>query len=83
LYALPAHRFARHLVAGDARACAGALARFVDAGASHVAVFVTADDPLLQFEDLAGEFAGLVACPGDGRSQGSSVDEPAAIDVER
>jgi len=83
LYALPAHRFARHLVAGDARACAGALARFVEAGASHVAVFVTADDPLLQFEDLAGEFAGLVACPGDGRSMRSARDEPVAIDVER
>ena len=65
LYGLPAHSFARHLVTGDARTCATALARFVDAGANHVAVFVTADDPLVQFEDVAGEFAGLVACPPD------------------
>ena len=83
LYGLPAPRFARHLVAGGARACAGALARFVEAGASHVAVFVTADDPLLQFEDLAGEFAGLVACPGDGRPVGPARDESATTGVER
>jgi len=60
LYGLPARSFARHLVAGDARACATALARFSEAGAQHVAVFVTSDHPLVQFEDLAGEFAGLV-----------------------
>ena len=62
LYGLPARSFTRHLVAGDARGCARALSRFVDAGAAHVAVFVTCDDPLIPFEDLAGEFAGLVAC---------------------
>jgi alkanesulfonate monooxygenase SsuD/methylene tetrahydromethanopterin reductase-like flavin-dependent oxidoreductase (luciferase family) len=62
LYGLPGPSFARHLVAGTARQCASALARFAEAGAQHVAVFVTADDPLVQFEDLAGEFAGLVTC---------------------
>ncbi len=62
LYGLPARSFARHLVTGDARRCAAALGRYVEAGAQHVAVFVTDDDPLVQFEDLAGEFAGLVAC---------------------
>ena len=50
-------------MAGSARTCAAALARFSEAGAQHVAVFVTSDDPLVQFEDLAGEFAGLVASP--------------------
>ena len=64
LYGLPAHSFERHLVAGSARKCAAALARFAEAGAQHVAVFVTADDPLGQFEDLAGEFAGQVASRG-------------------
>jgi alkanesulfonate monooxygenase SsuD/methylene tetrahydromethanopterin reductase-like flavin-dependent oxidoreductase (luciferase family) len=63
LYGLPARSFERHLVVGDARRCARALARFTEAGAQHVAVFVTSDDPLVQFEDLAGEFAGLLASP--------------------
>ncbi len=63
LYGLPARPFERHLVVGDARRCARALARFTEAGAQHVAVFVTSDDPLVQFEDLAGEFAGLLASP--------------------
>ena len=61
LYGLPARSFARHLVAGDARSCAQALGRYAEAGAQHVAVFLTADTPLVQFEDLAGEFAGLTA----------------------
>ena len=61
LYGLPARSFERHLVAGNARTCAESLARFAEAGAQHVAVFVTSDDPLVQFEDLAGEFAGLIA----------------------
>jgi len=63
LYGLPAASFERHLVAGDARTCAAMLARFAGAGAQHIAVFITSDDPLVQFEDLAGEFAGLVAPP--------------------
>ena len=63
LYGLPARSFERHLVTGTARACATVLARYVDAGAQHVAVFVTTDDPLVQFEDVAGEFAGHVASP--------------------
>jgi alkanesulfonate monooxygenase SsuD/methylene tetrahydromethanopterin reductase-like flavin-dependent oxidoreductase (luciferase family) len=63
LYGLPGHSFARHLVVGDARRGATALTRFAEAGAQHLAVFVTSDDPLVQFEDLAGEFAGLAPCP--------------------
>jgi alkanesulfonate monooxygenase SsuD/methylene tetrahydromethanopterin reductase-like flavin-dependent oxidoreductase (luciferase family) len=59
LYGLPTKMFSRHLVAGGARVCAASLARFVEAGAGHVAVFVADDDPLVQFEDVAGEFAGL------------------------
>lgn len=63
LYGLPARSFERHLVTGNVRTCASALARFAEAGAQHIAVFVTTDDPLVQFEDLAGEFAGLIASP--------------------
>ena len=59
LYGLPGHSFERHLVVGDARRCATALMRFAEAGAQHLAVFVTSDHPLVQFEDLAGEFAGM------------------------
>jgi alkanesulfonate monooxygenase SsuD/methylene tetrahydromethanopterin reductase-like flavin-dependent oxidoreductase (luciferase family) len=73
LYGLPGHSFARHLVVGNARRCATALMRFAEAGAQHVAVFVTSDDPLVQFEDLAGEFAGVIACPVD-PTEASTVD---------
>ena len=59
-----------------------ALARFAEAGAQHVAVFVTSDDPLVQFEDLAGEFAGLVASrsarpPRPGRDERGGAGPPA------
>ncbi len=64
LYGIAARSFERHLVAGSARSCARALARFAESGAQHVAVFVTSDDPLVQFEDLAGEFAGFIAARG-------------------
>ncbi len=74
LYGLPGHSFARHLVVGDARRCATALIRFAEAGAQHLAVFVTSDDPLVQFEDMAGEFAGLTASP---------VEPTAASNVDR
>jgi alkanesulfonate monooxygenase SsuD/methylene tetrahydromethanopterin reductase-like flavin-dependent oxidoreductase (luciferase family) len=63
LYGLPGRSFTRHLVVGDARRCAQSLVRYADAGAQHLAVFVTSDDPLVQFEDLAGELAGLSAWP--------------------
>ena len=61
LYGLPTKMFSHHLVAGDARTCASSLARFIAAGASHVAVFVTDDKPLARFGELAGEFADLTA----------------------
>jgi alkanesulfonate monooxygenase SsuD/methylene tetrahydromethanopterin reductase-like flavin-dependent oxidoreductase (luciferase family) len=65
LYGIPAHVFANHLVAGSPRSCAGTLARYVEAGAHHVVVFVAADDPLVPFRELAQEFAGRTdARPG-------------------
>jgi hypothetical protein len=75
LYGLPGHSFARHLVVGDARRGATALTRFAEAGAQHLAVFVTSDDPLVQFEDLAGEFAGLAPCPVE-PAEADTVDGP-------
>jgi hypothetical protein len=78
LYGMAPRSFARHLVSGDARRCARTLARFVEAGAEHVAVFVTADDPLVQFEDLAGEFAGLVACSAAARLDAPGAPAPGA-----
>jgi alkanesulfonate monooxygenase SsuD/methylene tetrahydromethanopterin reductase-like flavin-dependent oxidoreductase (luciferase family) len=84
LFGIASSSFARHLVAGDARRCARTLMRYVEAGAQHLAVFMTADEPLVQFTDLAGEFAGLVACgtpdPSDelptGRAQPALAGPP-------
>ena len=59
LYSIAPKAFARHLVAGDSRAVARSLLQFTEAGAEHIAVFVTADEPLGQFEELAGMFAEL------------------------
>ena len=68
LYRLPPRSFARHLVSGDTRTCARALERYLEAGAAHIAVFVTDDDPLVQFEDVTGELNGL--CLDAGRPVG-------------
>ena len=52
LYGLPAKAFARHLVSGTADEVASVVAAFCAAGARHVAIYVTADEPLGQFERL-------------------------------
>ena len=83
LYGLPAPSFGRHLVVGDARSCARTLSRFVGAGAAHLAGFMTCDDPLVPFEDLAGEFAGLVACGSKGRARLGASGAPAPDPSER
>lgn len=59
LYSIPPEAFGRHLVTGQARSVASSLVRFEEAGAEHVAVFITDDDPLTQFEDLVGALAEL------------------------
>lgn len=59
LYSIPPDAFARYLVTGDAASVARALAEFEEAGAQHVAVFVTDDDPVGQFEELASELTAL------------------------
>ncbi len=52
LYGIPAKAFDRHLVHGTAAEVADVVASFRSAGAEHVAVYVTADRPLDQFERL-------------------------------
>jgi alkanesulfonate monooxygenase SsuD/methylene tetrahydromethanopterin reductase-like flavin-dependent oxidoreductase (luciferase family) len=52
LYGIPAKAFERHLVAGTSSEVAERVAVYQAAGAEHVAVYVTADQPIEQFERL-------------------------------
>src|SRR5664280_2587049 len=52
LYGIPAQAFDHHLVAGTAAEVADVVTTYRDAGAEHVAVYITADEPLEQFERL-------------------------------
>jgi alkanesulfonate monooxygenase SsuD/methylene tetrahydromethanopterin reductase-like flavin-dependent oxidoreductase (luciferase family) len=52
LYGLPPKAFDRHLVAGTPGDVAARVAEYRSAGAEHVAVYVTDDRPLDQFERL-------------------------------
>ncbi len=52
LYGIPAKAFERHLVSGTAAEVAATVSAYREAGAEHVAVYVTADEPLEQFERL-------------------------------
>lgn len=63
LYRIPAKAFARHLVCGTAADCASALAHWLESGATHVAVFVTTDDPLAPFEDVSTELHHVLGLP--------------------
>ncbi len=51
-YGIPARAFERHLINGTADEVAGVIAAYLEAGAEHVAVYVTEDRPLEQFERL-------------------------------
>ncbi len=64
LYGIPAKAFERHLVTGTAAEVAGVVTTFRKAGAQHVAVYVTADEPMEQFERL---MAALPAAGGPTR----------------
>ena len=59
LYGIPAKAFERHIVSGTAAEVAGVVAEFRSAGAEHVAVYVTADQPLEQFERLIAALAAV------------------------
>ena len=52
MYGIPAKAFERHLVAGTPSQVADTVAEYRNAGAEHVALYVTADEPLPQFETL-------------------------------
>ena len=52
LYGLPPKAFDRHLVAGTPDEVAARVAEYRSAGARHVAVYVTDDQPIDQFERL-------------------------------
>ena len=52
LYGIPAKAFDRHLVSGTAAEVADVVIAYRTAGAAHVAVYITDDDPLEQFERL-------------------------------
>lgn len=57
LYGIPSKAFERHLVAGTASDVARAVTDYRRAGADHVVVYVTADQPLDQFERLSAALA--------------------------
>jgi len=52
LYGIPAKAFERHLVTGSASEVAETVAIYRRAGAEHIALYVTEDEPLAQFERL-------------------------------
>ena len=52
LYGLPPKAFARHLVAGTPDEVATRVAEYRSVGAEHVAIYVTDDQPIDQFERL-------------------------------
>jgi alkanesulfonate monooxygenase SsuD/methylene tetrahydromethanopterin reductase-like flavin-dependent oxidoreductase (luciferase family) len=54
MYKIPPKAFERHLVSGTAAEVADRVAAYHDAGAEHVALYVTDDRPLDQFETLVG-----------------------------
>jgi alkanesulfonate monooxygenase SsuD/methylene tetrahydromethanopterin reductase-like flavin-dependent oxidoreductase (luciferase family) len=65
LYGIPAKAFDRHIVSGTADEVAEVIVAFRAAGAEHVATYVTADQPLEQFERLIAALA-TVGVPARG-----------------
>lgn len=57
-YRLPPKAFQRHLVVGSPDACAVALGRYADAGASHILVMVAGSPAVEQFGLLRAAFVG-------------------------
>lgn len=56
LYGIPAKAFERHIIAGTSEVCAAGLARFVEAGARHIAVMVAAPNAVQHFGYLRSAF---------------------------
>lgn len=78
LYGIPAKAFGRHLVAGPAGACADAVARYLDAGASHVALMVADDDPLSHFGALVAALGERGTAPAPGAVP-AAAPEPVGV----
>ncbi len=76
MYKIPPKAFERHLVSGTAREVADRVATYHDAGAEHVALYVTDDRPLDQFETLVGA---LSAAGVPSRYRRSSMPPPYAL----
>lgn len=64
LYRIPAKAFARHLVYGTASDVAKVVTNFWSAGAEHVAIYVTANEPLEQFDRLIAALPSLWCIQG-------------------
>ncbi len=79
LYRIPPKAFARHLVAGDARHIAREIRRYEDAGARHVAIYVTDDEPLDQFGAIMAELGTPAPSPVPSTQPvpATSAEEPA------
>ncbi len=52
LYALPANKFGKHLIAGSPDECVDSLAQYVQAGAEHIVMHFTSDNPIVEAELL-------------------------------
>ena len=61
LYGLPSRSFSRHLVAGEPAECAQMVGRLGARGVEHLVLFITADEPLAQFEALVGALTAVRA----------------------
>jgi len=68
LYGIPPRAFERHLVAGTASDVARTVTDYRRAGAEHVVVYVTADQPLDQFERLSAALP-AARLPADSRTR--------------
>ncbi len=61
LYGIPAKAFRRHLVVGSGESVAGMVAAYRDAGAQHVVLYITDDQPLPQVDRLMEALASSTA----------------------
>jgi alkanesulfonate monooxygenase SsuD/methylene tetrahydromethanopterin reductase-like flavin-dependent oxidoreductase (luciferase family) len=61
LYGIPAKAFRRHLVVGSAESVARTVGAYREAGAEHVALYITDDRPIPQVDRLMAALASSTA----------------------
>ena len=61
LYGIPAKAFRRHLVVGSAETVARTVSAYREAGAEHVALYITDDQPLPQIDRLMAALSHITA----------------------